>query len=334
MKKNVAYGTKKSGKKPGRPNKSGKKPGRPKKIVERVPIIPKKSGKKPGRPPKKVVEPVVVTTKEPITAKPLIIDLTSDSEEIETEFEEVDFLTTPLTKSKKKQVDYYFNHEDELKIVNTVEFPVYVKYFKRLQPTGENDSSSVSWLSDEIIDYWIFIMKEKFDKNNYLFSCSETKSNDKNFKNNFQNIPRMKRIFKKNNHIFEKNKLLIPININENHWVLILIDFLKKEIGYFDSLSETVDHTIIDTITNCLKEFSKDSELNKTQKIKEQDILDLKVNKKLKSAQQPNNKDCGVYTSANMFYLNLGITPSFEHKDIKNIRYNIAYNILKYKEKA
>ena len=37
--------------------------------------------------------------------------------------------------------------------------------------------------------------------------------------------------------VFEKEKIFIPVNINNTHWTLLVVYIQKKEIHYYDSMS-------------------------------------------------------------------------------------------------
>lgn len=40
----------------------------------------------------------------------------------------------------------------------------------------------------------------------------------------------------KNVNLFDYKKILVPIHVNENHWILIVIDLITKKINHYDSI--------------------------------------------------------------------------------------------------
>ena len=342
MKKEMQCGNKRSGKKPGRPKKStqpakktklsGKKPGRPKKAVA---AAKKTSGKKPGR-PKKSVEPAAKKVDQPKKVNPrpavdVIIDVISDNDVIVIDDDDdvivsdkpafIDLKKT-LTQRQIKHVNDIFKKtaDEGKKIINIIDkVELSVDNFKRLQPTPDDDDTTSSWLNDNIITSWIKTI-DKSEKN-FLFTVDSIR--------HLFDTDKMKRFLKKQKkQLFDVEKILIPYNLGDNHWVLIVIYPKEKEIGFFDSLY-AANQAVVKKIKNLFMELARDPVINKSQIIKEADVNQWKINESLKSAHQVNGKDCGVFLCANMFYINLNQKPSFTQKDIPNIRYRIAYDLSK-----
>jgi Ulp1 family protease len=343
MQKEMQCGNKPSGKKAGQPKKStqpakktipsGKTPGRPKKLVA---AVKKTSAKKAGR-PKKSVEPAAKKIDPPkkVNPKPAVdvIDVTSDDDDvivIDDDDDDVTVSDAPafidlkknLTQRQIQHVNDIFNKTaDEgkkiIKIIDSVELSV--NDFKKLQPTPDDDDTTSAWLNDNIITSWIKTIDKS--ETNFLFTVDSIR--------HLFDTEKMKRFIKKQKkQLFDVEKILIPYNLGNNHWVLIVIYPKEKQIGFFDSLY-AADMALVKKIKNLFMELARDPAINKSQIITEKDVSQWKINKSLKSAKQVNAKDCGVFLCANMFYINLNQKPSFAQKDIPNIRYRIAYDLSK-----
>lgn len=102
------------------------------------------------------------------------------------------------------------------------------------------------------------------------------------------------------NIITDFAKIFIPINIDNVHWVLIVVYTQRKEIVYFDSLSTTSTE-------------SSQKYLNATEEYLQAEVLDKKLDFELSegwlkrvcqtTSQQINGRDCGVHVCINALLL-------------------------------
>lgn len=110
------------------------------------------------------------------------------------------------------------------------------------------------WLNDNIINYYISILEEKNElKDIKIFNTYFINKLIQNGKYNYMNVRRWSRKI----DIFKKDKILIPINQNNVHWTLILIDMIDKIIYYIDSLGGLGDK-YFDNILHYLRDESID----------------------------------------------------------------------------
>ena len=133
-------------------------------------------------------------------------------------------------------------------------------------------------------------------------------------------------------YVFGCKKLAIPINMNDNHWVLVVVCFETKTIHYYDSNKNTDDRfcravkMYLEAEWKAAKKEGKmDTEKHKWQLIKSSPRED---------PQQPNQHDCGVFVCCKLEHLALSrkmprtIEESFER------RMELAVRILKHCEAA
>ena len=103
------------------------------------------------------------------------------------------------------------------------------------------------------------------------------------------------------------DRLIFPININKNHWVLAVIDLKNEKIIVYNSLKSTGD----DDIVPILQKWLEADYLDKT---KTELNIDGWYKKNLKVPQQ-NNNDCGIFVCMFAMYSSLDQSP----KDITNL---------------
>ena len=125
-------------------------------------------------------------------------------------------------------------------------------------------------------------------------------------------------------NVFNFEKIFIPININNCHWVLIVILIKHKRILYYDSNINKEDRSAyyLETTLSWLNDENIKWNLNN---FKGSDWnIQLPI-----MPQQNNGYDCGVFLlaiSEDVFKNNNIAT--FEQKDIPQIRLKIAISII------
>jgi Ulp1 family protease len=97
------------------------------------------------------------------------------------------------------------------------------------------------WLNDEVMNYYVDLMaKQNKDAdcrpkcgivNSFFYAKLMEGGGEANYK-------MVKRFSKKRKiDVFDVDKLIVPMNINGHHWVFAVVNFLEKQIEYYDSLS-------------------------------------------------------------------------------------------------
>ena len=124
-------------------------------------------------------------------------------------------------------------------------------------------------------------------------------------------------------NLFNFDKILIPLHINENHWALCEIDLVKNTLGYFDSLGG--DGT---KIMETLLSYIENEHLLK--KKKRLDTTDFKL-ENVKCLKQKGMNDCGIHVLVMADHLSTDSKFTFRQKDMPMYRYKIAYEIINNK---
>jgi len=155
-------------------------------------------------------------------------------------------------------------------------FPIYVGTFGSLLPD--------SWLNDEVIDFYLSIVWKKARKEHNVICLSV------NFNNRLERegLAGFKTWGAKK-HYDAYDKLVIPINVGDVHWVLAVVDKMHKEIRFYDSKQNAgIDFCvrILDWYEQYLLLFCEGTAFDRNE-WKFSDVDDFLV--------QKNNSDCGVY---------------------------------------
>jgi len=188
-----------------------------------------------------------------------------------------------------------------------------------------------TWLNDEVINTFLALAIKQHNRttatsNGNLVHCFNSFFFTKLCQNNaysYENVERFSRRVH-NGDIFCLEKLIIPININGNHWTIVCINFSQKSILYLDSLGgQSTLHT-----KSCIR-YLQDEYMRRHHSplvnIHEWSIR----NNREGTPKQKNNYDCGVFVCLYALHLIRNEPFNFTQADInRNIRPWIAKAIL------
>ena len=100
-----------------------------------------------------------------------------------------------------------------------------------------------TWLNDEVINFYMNMLMERDQRrsdqsagkvrSSHFFSSFFMVKLLQNGKYTYANVKRWSKKF----DVFSKDKIFIPVNINNSHWTLLVVYIQKKEIHYYDSMS-------------------------------------------------------------------------------------------------
>lgn len=219
--------------------------------------------------------------------------------------ERVQVIIPQLDDADIAEVKTTFNRNDNSILSNKDNFEVRVRDIKTLAPRR--------WLNDTVIEYFMKYI-ESSTKNTVAFnSFFYTTLSERGY----QGVRRwMKR---KKVTITDLNKIFVPINLNQSHWALGMIDIQNKTINYIDSLSHgpnAMSFAILNDLKGYVINESKDAIGQ-----------DFELNH-ISCPQQPNGFDCGIYVCLNTLYLSKNSDLIFDYKDAANMRTYIAHLIL------
>lgn len=212
---------------------------------------------------------------------------------------------TPLTASQQAQLDQIWRSHSNSLVISNFQIEIMNNDLKTLQDGR--------WLNDNVIDYYLNLIMDSNTKvyawTTHFFTTLETKG--------YQGVARWAKRRKLN--VFEKDIIIIPINIMNTHWALAVVDNVEKKIEYLDSLSTSGNASAVKLLANYMAQEAK--RLN----VKE---IDYKLLSNTKSPQQNNGSDCGVFTCSNARFKAERKDSSFTQSDMKTIRRRMAFEIM------
>lgn len=178
------------------------------------------------------------------------------------------------------------------------------------------------WLNDVVIELFLktLINDKVYAFNSYFFTTMESRG--------YQGVNRWMKRAKVN--IANIDKVLIPINVHQTHWVLGVIDMKNKKILYMDSLA-TRKTSHGERALSLMYEFVKgETEKQGVPKLAEgfefEHLLDV--------PQQQNGFDCGVFTLLNAFYIANNEPLTYKASDATTFRRIIGHTILSLSSKS
>jgi sentrin-specific protease 1 len=212
----------------------------------------------------------------------------------------------------------------------------------------------ICWLNDELINFYMWMLSLRDDK-----LCNQSKNRTKShfydvsFMSTFveQGYDRVKRssylvmlliflitILNRWTHgktiinIFKRKKLFFPINVDNLHWVLVIVDIEKKVIEYRDSL-EDADNLKASAYMQYIETYL-DFELKNrgNDEVISIEWLSKTWDKLLPqdTPKQNNGSDCGVFVCMYADYLLEDKVLAFTQGDMERTRSEMLYYILNY----
>ncbi|EER35998.1 conserved hypothetical protein [Candida tropicalis MYA-3404] len=173
-----------------------------------------------------------------------------------------------------------------------------------------------SWLNDNVIDYYFNLIMNAhpdiFGWTTHFYTALESKG--------YTGVQRWAR--RKKVNLFEKSKVLVPVNISNTHWALAVIDNLEKTISYYDSLNTVGNPRAVQNLA-----IYMDGEANRLNR----DKITYELIPHVKSPQQKNGSDCGVFTCTAARYIAENKPLGYSQNDMKVIRRRMVYEILENK---
>lgn len=237
-----------------------------------------------------------------------------------------------LSDDEEKEVDDLLDDTfDEKSIHGDGKNLVLIKDIKKL---GEKE-----WLNDIIINYYFQLLGSRHPINGlqcyflptyfYALLMQEWQKIYKYSYNNTSNISRPTQT------LLAFDKIFVPINVANNHWVLACIDIEYNSFQMYDSLKSISSVTQHTRILKNLKRFLCD-EFKQIQKdnpvtangLKEK-IRNLRkwVYQTVDIPQQQNSYDCGVYVCKYAEFVSRGDKYKIQDSEIRDIRKRMILEI-------
>ncbi len=182
------------------------------------------------------------------------------------------------------------------------------------------------WLNDEIINFYMGMLSERHAEyksinggRGQFFFSSYFMSNL--IDRGYDGVSR----WTKNVKIFELDKVFVPININNFHWVLAVVHIQEKVIEYVDSMKYGYGKSYCQALSMWLAKEAKKSSVP----FKNSEWMSWRQNEFYPT--QDNGYDCGLYVvvSADVISLQLPLDMSFNASHMPHLRKLVGVNILR-----
>lgn len=248
-------------------------------------------------------------------------DWDSDLEEMDIDSPLLQGRRQPLTSEERNKVERILRgpHTDEV-IIDKFNIEMTRNHFICLSPG--------TWLNDEVINFYMSILMERDEQmvqkkqkqrtSHYFNSFFFTKLLE-NGQYNYSNIKRWTRKF----NIFEKEKIIIPVNLHNTHWTLLVIYMQKKEIHYYDSMSgsgtvylNAAERWIID---EGREKYSMTIDKSEWKKFSQENHV----------PQQRNGFDCGMFTIMCADYISDDLPLTYSQAEMSEYRLKVGAAILR-----
>lgn len=219
-------------------------------------------------------------------------------------------LIPELSDEERREVITMFkkNPASNPRISNRFKLSIYLKDLQTLAPT--------KWLNSSVIEYFLKVIE---DENPRIVSFSPffiTKLSE----SGYTSVKRWMKMKKKNINT-DVDKILVPINVNGNHWVCAMVDLQKNKVFYMDSLCMTKNSPTAFRYMQRLKDYVMQESGGALGK-------DLEMIH-LESPQQSNGYDCGIFTLMNLLQLANDEAIVLNQKNANDFRFHVANEILK-----
>lgn len=166
---------------------------------------------------------------------------------------------------------------------------------RRLSGGGDPPHDNTLWLNDAIIDLYCYFCNQRYPGSTVYVHYTQFYT--KLMEGGTYNYRKVGEIFNKRGRgeqvdILKQRALLIPVNINNTHWILCFVDMYYKCLYALDSLLGANTSVVLENILRYLEDEFRDKKkivLNRS----EWTVRPADTNS---TPQQPNSYDCGVYT--------------------------------------
>lgn len=180
------------------------------------------------------------------------------------------------------------NLPDDTIVVEIENVPINIETLKRI--SGRSIISSENWLNDESLNAFIALLNRNYPSS-YMFTTNFYVKYKK------EGYDKLRRWTKKIN-ITAFDHLLIPLNPNQNHWSVMVVDLRKKCFYYFDSLTieNQYDMEFKEYVTTVFKDLKQYFISEFKDKFRQNITFNLSQCIIVKTTpQQINYKDCGIF---------------------------------------
>lgn len=178
------------------------------------------------------------------------------------------------------------------------------------------------WLNSQVIDAYMELLQIRNDHNGGKFMFFSThfyhlvakRAGGYNFRKGLAYV--------RNKNVFDMDMLVIPMNQNENHWVMVVVNIKEKRIEFYDPLQQR--RTIYTEMFFMQKWFA---ELAALQNFKTVNIQAWGSQMMTNVPLQKDINNCGVYVCHFAEFLSRGVPLVIDQDNLEYLRNQILVDL-------
>jgi Ulp1 family protease len=179
------------------------------------------------------------------------------------------------------------------------------------------------WLNDNIIDFYLQLIKEfvngKGISKIHVFSTFfYTTLKDKGY-NGVKKWAKRAKV-----DVSELDYIFVPVNLNQSHWALAVIDNVNEKFAYIDSLFGDGTDILFMLLDYMIEETKK----NNGNSINVKNYNNYDIIGQSDGPNQQNGFDCGVFTCTAVDYIARNRELDYSQADMMNLRRRMTWEIL------
>ncbi|CAN6675037.1 hypothetical protein TRVA0_080S00320 [Trichomonascus vanleenenianus] len=178
------------------------------------------------------------------------------------------------------------------------------------------------WLNDNIIDYYLAMVTERSQGKSFAFSTHfyttlQTRGYDAVAK-----WAKRKKI-----DVTQLDYLFVPINRNNTHWCLAVVNNVEKKIQFFDSMGG-YGMPALELLREYMIAEASRLHADRHGEFEQLYTTQYQLCDKLACPQQHNGSDCGVFTTKMVEVMSRNVDFAFSQKDMPTLRQRMVYEIV------
>ncbi|GAV29598.1 hypothetical protein PMKS-003099 [Pichia membranifaciens] len=222
----------------------------------------------------------------------------------------------PLNEQQAKEVEKIWMYQPNGVLMS--------KYSIKITSRDLLTLSDRHWLNDNVIDFYLQLVKDYVNERGiskiHVFSTFfYTTLKSKGYTGVRKWAKRAKI------DVSELDYIFVPVNLNQTHWALAVVDNVNERFEYIDSLfgdGSSILYLLLDYMTEETKKNHGDG-------MNGRDFANYDMNGRAEGPGQQNGFDCGVFTCTAVDYLARNRELDYSQADMPNLRRRMAWEVLK-----
>ncbi|ODQ82354.1 hypothetical protein BABINDRAFT_31423 [Babjeviella inositovora NRRL Y-12698] len=222
----------------------------------------------------------------------------------------------PLSDDELRRIGKYWTcANDSVTILSKFNLDVTARDLKTLR--------NGKWLNDTVIDFYLSLLTDRcmkkgsklpksFAFTTHFFSTLKAKGH--------AGVARWAK--RKKVDVTKMDYVFVPMNIQNAHWALAVINNKERRFQYYDSMRGLSSMDALNRLCDYMTDESKRLGVTGI------DYTEYEMDADVPAPRQENGYDCGVFTCTNVEYLSRGAKLTFKQSDMQNLRNKMALEVL------